>query len=339
MCSAADMGLLGFLVELDSSSNTFYSGSEIRGKVIIRLDKPKTVRGIRMEITGVAKTEWSRYERRDMYGRRTYGEENREYRNVYFSGEEYVFYQVFYIVGGTDERVELKVGYQEYPFKTTLAISLPSSHEGSDGSIRYSIKAILDRPWKHDNKVFLPLTVVKWVDLNSYPATTTAVTLEDEKTYGCLCCKAGPLVVKVTLPQTGYVPGEVIAVSLKVKNTSRVRVASIDVDLQKNLEYVASYPESDRKSESFAVASLTLPGVEPMQTKSYTPQLTVPYLYPGHCTSFVSVTYELLVTAAVSGLRRNLVLRIPIFIGTVPVTRPPSPFDAPTPSTLFGFKR
>lgn len=40
VCSATDMGLLGFLVELDNTSNTVYSGSENRGRVIIRLDKP-----------------------------------------------------------------------------------------------------------------------------------------------------------------------------------------------------------------------------------------------------------------------------------------------------------
>lgn len=110
-----------------------------------------------MEVTGVAKTEWSRYERKDIYGRRTYGDESREYRDVYFSGEEYVFYQVFYIAGGSDE----KVGYHEYPFKSTLSINLPSSHEGSEGSIRYGIRSVLDRSWKYDNKVFLPFTVVK----------------------------------------------------------------------------------------------------------------------------------------------------------------------------------
>lgn len=111
------------------------------------------------------------------------------------------------------------------------------------------------------------------------------------------------------LPQSEYVPGEVQPVALNVKNTIRARVASIDVELQRNSEYVASFAEYDRKSSTFAVASLTLPGVEPLQTKSYTPQLTVPpYLHLGHCTSLVSVSYELQETVSVSGQRRNWTL-------------------------------
>lgn len=55
--------------------------------------------------------------------------------------------------------------------------------------------------------------------------------------------------------------------------------------------------------------------------QSDSPQLAVPpHLHLGHCTSLVSVSYELQVTVAASGLRRNLDLSTPIIIGTVPVS-------------------
>jgi hypothetical protein len=43
---------------------------------------------------------------------------------------------------------------------------LPSSFEGEHGSVRYTIKATLDRPWKFDHEVTVPFKVVTPIDLN-----------------------------------------------------------------------------------------------------------------------------------------------------------------------------
>lgn len=327
------MGLKGFLVELDSPSNAYYSGRAINGKVIFELDKPKVVRGVRVEVKGVEKTAWTKTERRHSYGSGYNGREGSNYVTVHYSGDSVVMDKQFYVLGSSNDKMELKQGLHQYPFKTTLSSNIPSSYEGSYGSIRYTLKAVLDRPWKFDNEVKVSFTVVQWVDLNQNSDATSSVTEEDEETFCCLCCKSRPLEVGFTLPYSGFVPNQGIPVSLNIKNSSNVGITSIDVELERESKFVASFPRYSRKYSSFTVSSVTLPGVNPMSSKSFTSELAVPSKQHPDISngSLITAWYNLKVTARVSGCHRNFNLSTSIYIGTVPVYRPPSQFD-----TVYG---
>ena len=60
-------------------------------------------------------------------------------------------------------------GTHTYPFNYVLPPNLPSSFESDFGRIRYTAKAILDRPWKFDHETKVAFTVVSHFDLNKEP--------------------------------------------------------------------------------------------------------------------------------------------------------------------------
>ena len=63
----------------------------------------------------------------------------------------------------------LAAGRYQYPFQFQLPHQLPSSFEGQYGRVRYSVKAVIDKPWKFDHEVKRPFTVISNVDLNLMP--------------------------------------------------------------------------------------------------------------------------------------------------------------------------
>jgi len=57
-------------------------------------------------------------------------------------------------------------GNYTYPFNFPLNADIPSSYEGRRGYVRYTCKAILDRPWKFDESIKEPFTVIRHLDCN-----------------------------------------------------------------------------------------------------------------------------------------------------------------------------
>ena len=67
------------------------------------------------------------------------------------------------------ESFKIDNGQHEYPFWFSLPDSIPSSYESIEGNVRYTIGAILDRPWKTNTKYKTAFTVNTVVDLNLDP--------------------------------------------------------------------------------------------------------------------------------------------------------------------------
>jgi hypothetical protein len=54
-----------------------------------------------------------------------------------------------------------------YPFSIDLDEDIPSSYEGTRGYVRYTCKASVERPWKFDENVIEPFTVIQHYDCNN----------------------------------------------------------------------------------------------------------------------------------------------------------------------------
>lgn len=61
----------------------------------------------------------------------------------------------------------MTAGLHTFPFSYNLPHNIPSSFEHRIGKVRYSIKAILHRPWKFDHKISKQLTINTPFDLDT----------------------------------------------------------------------------------------------------------------------------------------------------------------------------
>jgi len=68
----------------------------------------------------------------------------------------------------TGDQMVLSEGEHCFPFSTVLPTKLPSSFEGEFGHIRYTVKTVIDRPWKFDHEIKSAFTVISTVDLNNH---------------------------------------------------------------------------------------------------------------------------------------------------------------------------
>ena len=74
----------------------------------------------------------------------------------------YYIYEIS-ILGGAEI---LPAGEHFFQYSMVLPHHLPPSFEGKYGHIRYTVKGILDNPWKLNHEVVTSITLLSQVDLN-----------------------------------------------------------------------------------------------------------------------------------------------------------------------------
>ena len=141
------MGLTNFNIQFEKPLKIFFSGEELRGRVIVDLSSEKKFRQIKLEVVGRGEVDWK--------------EGDWDYR----ASEKY-FSQEFIIQQGPG----LPPGQHILPFSLLLPSNLPSSYEGKHGNVRYYVKADIVRDWKWNHKVKHHIMVNGILDLNLYPS-------------------------------------------------------------------------------------------------------------------------------------------------------------------------
>ncbi|XP_047369298.1 dolichol kinase isoform X5 [Vespa velutina] len=181
-----------------------------------------------VKVKGEANTYWTTDKQRlDNTG-------NYRDENTTFNAHEEYFQTKYYLVGSASgNEIEIQAGEHKFPFTCTLPENLPSSFESDFGHVRYTVKAILDRPWKFDQEVKAAFTIVLPFDLNQEPRTSERIREEMSKSFCCLCCTSAPLNVTYSLPVRGYVPGQSMPIKINVENLSNVTVARVTLSLCK----------------------------------------------------------------------------------------------------------
>lgn len=318
-----------FRIEFDSPTRAYYAGQLVSGRAILNLDKPKKVRAIIVQFHGEAKVSWTDQES----VRKNTGDTVTENVQV-FGTEEYYNFK-YNLLGGPEAEMEIPAGNHVYPFSSTLPPTLPASFDGEYGSVRYKVTATLDRPWKFDENTEGVFYVVTPYDLNMDMKAKEPFNRDVSKTFCCLWCQSGPLQLSVSTPYCGFVPGQTIPVSIDVENGSNVAVDDVTIELTKYLTWKASTPSHHEKVSKVDLVSEQLGGVVVNSSKHWNHQLVVPtfpYVNLNNC-HIIQQEFKLSVTAKVSGVHKDLVIKDPIVMGSVPIAEFSS-MKQPAPATL-----
>ncbi|KAF7633973.1 Arrestin_N domain-containing protein [Meloidogyne graminicola] len=184
-----------FEIVLDNPEEVYFSGQEITGKVIIECSEPKQLNEVLLEVKGRARSYWTQ-SRKTCSANEAYFceqfnttythklpknyEENikklslcedkkllnelqrRPTAKTSSSSTKTDPKKLFYFCNGRT----LPPGVHQIPFSYTLPKHLPSSFEGDYGFVRYTCRAICERPWDFDIVCFRAFTVIGIEDLN-----------------------------------------------------------------------------------------------------------------------------------------------------------------------------
>ncbi|VDL62389.1 unnamed protein product [Nippostrongylus brasiliensis] len=203
-----------FDIVLNNPEDAYFAGQEISGKVIIEISEPKKVNEILLELKGRARTYWTKHSGKSR--------KHVSHSEPYFLEQFNTAYTHKFVVtksGKEKERV-LPAGVHEVPFSYTLPKSLPTSFEGEFGHIRYTCRAICERPWDFDIVSRKAFTVIGIEDINSDPRLNEPVSSSDSNHAVAWCCRAtGSISGELKLEKGGFTPGEKIKVSYRINNT------------------------------------------------------------------------------------------------------------------------
>lgn len=56
---------------------------------------------------------------------------------------------------------------------------------------------------------------------------------EKEKFYCCCCCESGPMTLVLCIPYTGFVPGQIIPLTIELDNNSNVAIEEVKIKLER----------------------------------------------------------------------------------------------------------
>ncbi|XP_035899893.1 arrestin domain-containing protein 2-like isoform X2 [Anopheles stephensi] len=281
---------------------------------------------ITLRIIGYTSVEWS--EKRGQGKRR---------RTVFYSArrDHLSSQKVLFRPQQNGNPADLPAGEHIYQFACELPSSLPTSFEGTYGHCRYTAQVVLDRPWKFNLTHKVGFTVVQPRDLNlQSPSIRIPSRMEDARVFCCGIWRTQPLFVRLTVPCTGYVPGQAIPLTIDLDNRSTRLIEGVNMKLQQEVIYRAESPSPKFRRQVHTVVKHIGDGVEGESTRQYVQRLVVPTVVPT-CgdQNLISVAYRLHLTVRVEGCGSDPVLEIPLIIGTTPlIPEQPATVAIPPPT-------
>lgn len=210
-------------------------------------------------------------------------------------------------------------GTTTYEFCFNLKTDLPSSFSGGCGKIKYKLEFIVDKPWKFDEKQTVALSIIQRLNLNY--AFGTLQPFENQLTRNIGYIGSGPISLHCFIPKAGYVAGERIPVQVIVSNNSRIHVDKVKFALNKVVDYHSMTPGVAIKREIQRLLKKEAGGVAKKTEQRYEHVIDVPVTTPSQdsrISRLIYITYELRVEVKLGGLYKNLVITIPLTVGTIP---------------------
>lgn len=297
-----------FDIFLDNPSAVYFAGQLLSGRVVLMLSESMEMRGISLVLVGKGEVAWTES---------STNSDNNSENTTYSASESYLNMTIGLF--GNGERTSLPAGEHTFIFSCTLPQALPSSFEGPLGHVRYYCKSIINRPWKFDTVSKRLFTVNAVVDLNYETSAMNSASNHNEKYLCCFCCRSGPISASANINRIGYVPGEVILVNGEVSNFTRRHIDKTKAVLLAIVTYKAhSQNMRDVKVISEASQGAIPPGESDVWNAV---PLRVPAVPPSGLTgcNIIDVHYEVNFIVDPSGPAFDLLVTLPIVVGTIPL--------------------
>lgn len=141
-------------VDSDDGSHQFYSGSLVRGRIVVNATAPQVFSNIYVHLTGDGHTEWSEGS----------GKEKKT-----FTGDLNVLRKTISIKRNEDDVLRVSVGVHEYPFEIPLPYNLPSTMDVTYGNVSYKLHFDIDIPMSVNRSTDYEFNVIKRLNLNNFP--------------------------------------------------------------------------------------------------------------------------------------------------------------------------
>lgn len=247
----------------------FSPGSSIAGNVLLDVSKPKSYKQILLQFTGRSYVSWKQRETETYYesGRRHERTVTREYTST----EEYVKKELVLWNSQRSQDGNLAPGPHSLPFRFDIPRSVPSSFEGRDGNIRYTLmtKAITGL-LSFNKSAEITVPIQEMVDV-SIPSLLQPARDELRKTVCCLCCASQPIVLTIALPKTGFLLGESLQLHTSIENGSN-RNVTITASIIQQITY---YAQGNQRSSSIQLVVRSFQ-IEQRATQNWDPAIEIP---------------------------------------------------------------
>ncbi len=245
---------------------TNYSpGSLVEGQVMVSVDRPRRYHSMVINLQGGAEVHWTKT--RQFIDR----ERTVHYRNSdTYVNREVVLWKAEYSPTGS-----LPVGEHYLPFILELPQNIPHSFEGTYGQVRYELEASILQSIQTN---FVLRSKHAIIVENNTPMDILRLcreprTVAKTKRLKILIFGAGSISTTVSVPRTGFSPGDTIPININVSNQSSRRIC-VDSVLRRRSTLTASGGE--QKVISRQIAKTVLPFVMPWDVISCEMFLDVP---------------------------------------------------------------
>ncbi|KHJ97149.1 arrestin domain protein [Oesophagostomum dentatum] len=302
----------------------YYPGTSVAGTAHLDLVEPMKARSLNITIDGRAYTSWTKTRSRTVRGTET-----EHYTVRYHAKTVYVDEEIVAWTAPSDKEV-MPAGSYQFPFSFQLPSNCPPSFE------KYS--------------------VVPMFDLNAVPQAATPIKGMTVKNLGIVLFRHGKVTMEYEVEKSGFVPGEMIVINLRISNESTKSVVKAKVKLIEQSRFLAyergrtvepglfveKYGDHRRITTKIATGEQELFIIE--NSKGHTQlYLQVPPTVPTFNTCpIIAVEYLLEIKLETSGtLNSDVEATCPVLVGTIPIqlsstrTQPSAPpADSPTTSAV-----
>lgn len=269
---------------------------------------PQISSGIHVLISGQAETEWKEREKKEVNGSSKKSTETYKGKKVYFE-------QMLPLVNAFTPN-DFPAGTHTFPFAYELAHTLPPSIRGVHGSCTYTVKAILDRPWRPNEAIKKEFTVATRFSVPPM-AFLTPVYEESLEELWSLPFKTSPFKLHVEVAQEAFRVGDGIPVNVQLEHESNITIHELKFQLRQILSFYSQHPQRRCKTEINKVAVIRAKIMDSRKLGKFQRVLQIPHIPATYVThsELAAVAYEVRVEVKLGGLNKNPVVQIPVQIG------------------------